>query len=145
MNVLFVKTPSEAAALIELMFGSSNYFFSSFPQKYLTRPDTSDSGVDTGETDASSCSTEKFIDRLQESTIQTVLATQVNDALQSHFIKFSEFSFCDIMFRVSQVGRSGVDRASSSDALGPGFEPWPLRFKKYHHLFSGHKYGSSGC
>ena len=46
-------------------------------QKYLTRPDTSDSGVDTGETDASSCSAEKFIDRLQESTIQTVLATQV--------------------------------------------------------------------
>ena len=52
------------------------YFF----QKYLTRPDTSDSGVDTGETDASSNSAEpvKFIDRLQESTIQTVLATQVN-------------------------------------------------------------------
>lgn len=45
-------------------------------KKYLTRPDTSDSGVDTGETDASSCSAEKFIDRLQESTIQTVLATQ---------------------------------------------------------------------
>ena len=75
-------------------------FFPSFPQKYLTRPDTSDSGVDTGETDASSCSTEKFIDRLQESTIQTVLATQVI-ALQRHFIKFSEFSFCDIMFRVA--------------------------------------------
>ena len=32
----------------------------------------------------------------------------------------------------SQVGRSGVDRASSSDARGPGFEPRPLRFKKYH-------------
>ena len=32
----------------------------------------------------------------------------------------------------SQVGRSRVDRASSSDALGPGFDPWPLRFKKYH-------------
>ena len=31
-----------------------------------------------------------------------------------------------------QVGRSGVDRASSSDARGPGFEPGPLRFKKYH-------------
>ena len=25
-----------------------------------------------------------------------------------------------------------MDRASSSDALGPGFEPRPLRFKKYH-------------
>ena len=31
-----------------------------------------------------------------------------------------------------QVGRSGVDIASSSDARGPGFEPRPLRFKKYH-------------
>ena len=28
-----------------------------------------------------------------------------------------------------QVGRSGVDRASSSDARGPGFEPRPLRLK----------------
>ena len=27
----------------------------------------------------------------------------------------------------SQVGRSGVDRVSSSDARGPGFEPWPLQ------------------
>ena len=33
---------------------------------------------------------------------------------------------------LSQVGRSGVDKASSSDARGPGFEPRPLRFKKYH-------------
>ena len=31
-----------------------------------------------------------------------------------------------------QVGRSRVDRASSSDARGPGFEPRPLHFKKYH-------------
>ena len=29
------------------------------------------------------------------------------------------------------MGRSGVDRASSSDARGPGFEPRPLCFKKY--------------
>ena len=33
---------------------------------------------------------------------------------------------------LSQVGRSGVDRASSSDAQGTGFELRPLRFKKYH-------------
>ena len=32
----------------------------------------------------------------------------------------------------SQVGRSGVDRESSSDARGSGFEPRPLRLKKYH-------------
>ena len=31
-----------------------------------------------------------------------------------------------------QVGRGGVDRASSSDARGPGFEPRPLHLKKYH-------------
>ena len=31
-----------------------------------------------------------------------------------------------------QVGRGGVDRASSSDARGPGFKPWPLHFKRYH-------------
>ena len=30
------------------------------------------------------------------------------------------------------MGRSGVNRASSSDAWGPGFAPRPLRFKKYH-------------
>ena len=29
-----------------------------------------------------------------------------------------------------QVGRGGVDRASSSDAQGPEFEPWPLNLKK---------------
>ena len=29
-----------------------------------------------------------------------------------------------------QLVRSGVDRASSSDARGPGFEPRPLRLKK---------------
>ena len=28
-----------------------------------------------------------------------------------------------------QVGRSGVDRASSSDARGPGFKPRPLHLK----------------
>jgi len=33
------------------------------------------------------------------------------------------------------VGRSRVDRASSSDALGPGFEPRPLRFKKIPLLY----------
>ena len=33
------------------------------------------------------------------------------------------------------MGRSGVDRASSSDALGPGFEPRPLRFKKIPLLY----------
>ena len=32
----------------------------------------------------------------------------------------------------SQVGRGWVGRASSSDARGLGFEPRPLRFKKYH-------------
>ena len=32
----------------------------------------------------------------------------------------------------NHVGRSGVDRASSSDARGPGFEPRPLHLKKYH-------------
>ena len=32
----------------------------------------------------------------------------------------------------SQVGRSGVDTASSSDARGPRFEPRQLRLKKYH-------------
>ena len=31
-----------------------------------------------------------------------------------------------------QVKRGGVDRASSSDARGSGFEPWPLHLKKYH-------------
>ena len=31
-----------------------------------------------------------------------------------------------------QVGHGGVDRASSSDARGPGFEPRPLHLKKYH-------------
>ena len=31
----------------------------------------------------------------------------------------------------SQVVRSGVHRASSSDAQGPGFDPRPLCFKKY--------------
>ena len=29
----------------------------------------------------------------------------------------------------------GVDRASSSDAQGPGFKPWPLRFKKIPLLY----------
>ena len=29
----------------------------------------------------------------------------------------------------SPVGRSGVDRASSSDARGPGFDPRPLHLK----------------
>ena len=38
----------------------------------------------------------------------------------------------NLSFHVSQVGRSGVDRASSSDARGLGFEPRPLHFKKYH-------------
>ena len=33
---------------------------------------------------------------------------------------------------ISQVGRGGVDRASSSDARGSGFEPQPLHLKKYH-------------
>ena len=33
---------------------------------------------------------------------------------------------------ISQVGRSGVDRVPSFDAQGAGFEPRPLRFKKYH-------------
>ena len=36
---------------------------------------------------------------------------------------------------ISQVGRSGVDRASSSDARGPGFESWPLRLKKIPLLY----------
>ena len=31
-----------------------------------------------------------------------------------------------------QGGRSGVDRAASSDTRGPGFEPRPLHLKKYH-------------
>ena len=31
-----------------------------------------------------------------------------------------------------RVGRSGVDRASSSDAGGQGFEPRPLHLKKYN-------------
>ena len=31
-----------------------------------------------------------------------------------------------------QVGRGGVDRVSSSDARGSGFEPRPLHLKKYH-------------
>ena len=33
---------------------------------------------------------------------------------------------------ISQVGHGGVDRASSSDARGPGIEPRPLHLKKYH-------------
>ena len=37
-----------------------------------------------------------------------------------------------IYLKTSQVGRSGVDRASSSDARGLGFEPRPLSFKKCH-------------
>jgi len=41
--------------------------------------------------------------------------------------KSSSWSCC-----LSQVGHSGVDRASSSDARGPGFKPRPLRFKKDH-------------
>ena len=41
-----------------------------------------------------------------------------------------------------QVGRGGVDRVSSSDARGSGFEPRPLHLKKYHfftrkHYFTG--------
>ena len=41
-----------------------------------------------------------------------------------------------ILFNLSgQVGRSGVDRASSSDAQGPGFKPRPLRFKKIPLLY----------
>ena len=39
-----------------------------------------------------------------------------------------------ILYRC-QVGRSGVDRASSSDARSLGFEPWPLRFKKIPLLY----------
>ena len=70
-------------------------------QKYLTRPDTSDSGVDTGETDASSCSAEpvKFIDRLQESTIQTVLATQVRREITvRHYVVSPHFVTCMAAF-----------------------------------------------
>ena len=44
-------------------------------------------------------------------------------------VKMKSFFSVKLM---SQVGRSGVDRASSSDARGLGFEPRPLRFKKYH-------------
>ena len=40
-----------------------------------------------------------------------------------------------IVVSTRQVGRSGVDRASSSDARGLGFEPWPLRFKKIPLLY----------
>ena len=43
---------------------------SAIVKKYLTRPDTSDSGVDTGE---DSCNMDKFIDRLTEATIKAVL------------------------------------------------------------------------
>ena len=41
-------------------------------KKYLTRPDTSDSGVDTCETDESSGSGSLFIDRLEEEAIKRV-------------------------------------------------------------------------
>ena len=37
-----------------------------------------------------------------------------------------------LVISLSQVGRSGVDIASSSDAQGLGFEPRPLHLKKYH-------------
>ena len=33
-----------------------------------------------------------------------------------------------------QVGLSGVDRASSSDVRGPGFEPRPLHLKKLNQV-----------
>ena len=42
------------------------------------------------------------------------------------------FSIENILVMKSQVGRGGVDRASFSDARGPGFEPRPLHLKKYH-------------
>ena len=35
-------------------------------------------------------------------------------------------------------GDGGVDRASSSDARGPGFEPWPLRCKNTTTSFPTH-------
>ena len=41
-------------------------------KKYLTRPDTSDSGVDTCETEESSGSGSLFIDRLEEEAIKRV-------------------------------------------------------------------------
>ena len=41
-------------------------------KKYLTRPDTSDSGVDTCETDESTGSGSLFIDRLEEEAIKRV-------------------------------------------------------------------------
>ena len=41
-------------------------------KKYLTRPDTSDSGVDTGENEESSGSGSLFIDRLDEDTVKRV-------------------------------------------------------------------------
>ena len=40
--------------------------------------------------------------------------------------------------QVGQVGRGGVDRASSSDARGPEFKPWPLYLKKYHFFTRNH-------
>ena len=33
--------------------------------------------------------------------------------------------------REGAASRDGVDRAASSDARGPGYEPWSLHLKKY--------------
>ena len=49
---------------------------------------------------------------------------QVNDIVGFHVIK--------IAGPICKEGRSGVDRESSSDARGPGFEPQLLHLKKYH-------------
>ena len=37
-----------------------------------------------------------------------------------------------LQYAIRQVGRGGVDRASSSDSRGSGFATRPLHFKKYH-------------
>ena len=59
-------------------------------------------------------------------------APSIKRAKQLH-IGFIKRRVWDNMIR-PQVGRCGVDRASSSNARGPGFKPRSLRFKKYHYL-----------
>ena len=60
-----------------------------------------------------------------------------NFSQQNHFLMFLKLTLLTIWITLFYrwVGRSGVDRASSSDARGSGFEPRPLHLKKIPLLY----------